>query len=631
MFETVGQTIGKYRIVAQLGRGGMATVYKAYQASLDRYVAIKILHGYLAEDQNFISRFEREAKVVASLRHPNIVQVFDFDKQDDMYYMAMEFINGPTLKRELEERHQQGKLFALEETGRIMVALCQAIDYAHNRGMVHRDLKPANFILTEDGQILILDFGIAKIVGGTKHTMTGAVIGTPAYMSPEQGQGERGDNRSDIYSLGVVLYEMVTGRTPFDADTPYAVIMKHISDPLPLPRLLNPDIPEALERVILKALSKDPAARFQSGLEFAAAIKNALKIGADDNLTRYPVETIAVPPKEMQAIVKTLPKTSDAIATDGMIICPVCHEKSPASSRYCTACGNSLIVPPKTHSSSQPNKILWLGLGVGGVAIIFLLLIAITGVFFVLNRQEKFVVATSASLPKAQSTITPSPMLTPTLSPTPKPNTATPSPTATPRIAAGDAIVVDTATPTVTPTFTPSPTAMPTATPTPLGRNCSRVAGVSFSSLWQKYRHLLGCPTSNQWTLSFMAEEIFQGGHMFWREDLDEIYVVFDRQPNGTELFQGRWQTDPSWKWDGSYPHGTGLTPPPGMVEPIRGFGWVWRNKMNGAGGPMGWALDVEHGFENTGQVQMFEQGMMFKGSSTKQYVLLNDGRFFAR
>lgn len=624
MVSMVGQTIGKYRVVAQLGRGGMASVYKAYQASLDRYVAIKILHGYLADDQNFVDRFEREAKAVASLRHPNIVQVFDFDRQGDMYYMAMEFINGPTLKRELEERHRQGKLFTLEETGRIMVTLCQATDYAHSRGMVHRDLKPANFILTEDGQILILDFGIAKIVGGTKHTLTGAVIGTPAYISPEQGQGQRGDHRSDIYSLGVVLYEMVTGKTPFDADTPFAIIMKHISDPLPLPRSLNPDIPEAVERVILKALSKNPDERFQSGREFATAIKNALKISDEQSLVKYPVETIALPPKEARTVVTTLPQQSDE-----MVTCPVCHNKSPALSKYCTACGNSLIVPPPAAQKQPSNKSLMIGLGIGGMAILFLMLAVAVGLFLVMNRRAQVPSPTSVPVKSAfvAMAVTDTPTATPSV--TPKPPTATATPT--PRKAEGDAIVVDTATPTVTPTFTPSATPTAIATPTPLGQNCSRSAGASFSPLWQKYRHLLGCPTSNQWTLSFMAEEVFQGGRMFWREDLDEIYVVFDRQADGTELYQGKWQTDPSWKWDGSYPHGTGLTPPPGMVEPIRGFGWVWRNKMNSANGPLGWALDVEHGFDNMGQVQMFEQGMIFKGSTAKRYVLLKDGRFFAQ
>ncbi len=192
MTNLVGQTIGKYRIVARLGRGGMAEVYKGYQPGLDRYVAIKVLPSHLADDEDFIGRFEREATAVAHLRHPNIVQVYDFDVEGDLYYMVMEFIEGPTLKTELKERSIKGQIFSLSETTRIITALASAIDYAHSRGMVHRDLKPANIMFTAEGQVVLTDFGIARIVGATRYTMTGAISGTPAYMSPEQGQGERG-------------------------------------------------------------------------------------------------------------------------------------------------------------------------------------------------------------------------------------------------------------------------------------------------------------------------------------------------------------------------------------------------------------------------------------------------------
>ncbi len=223
--DLVGKTIGKYRIVARLGRGGMAEVYKGYQPGLDRYVAVKVLHSHLADEEDFIGRFEREATAVARLRHSNIVQVYDFDTEGSTYYMVMEFVEGPTLKAELKERSMQGKTFSLPEVSRIFSALSSAIDYAHSRGMVHRDLKPANVMFTAEGQVVLTDFGIARIMGATRYTMTGAISGTPAYMSPEQGQGERGDERSDIYSLGVILYEMVTGRVPYDADTPFAIIM----------------------------------------------------------------------------------------------------------------------------------------------------------------------------------------------------------------------------------------------------------------------------------------------------------------------------------------------------------------------------------------------------------------------
>jgi tRNA A-37 threonylcarbamoyl transferase component Bud32 len=277
MEDLAGKTLGNYRIVERIGRGGMATVYKAYQPALERYVAIKVIHPHLAEeDEQFLKRFRREAKAVASLRHPNIVQVFDFGTQDGVTYMVMEYLEGPTLKAVLNELAQKGKMMPLEEVLHTCQALASALDYAHQQGMVHRDVKPANVTMTAKGDVILTDFGIARIVGGTQYTLTGAVTGTPAYMSPEQAQGERGDERSDIYALGVMLYEMVVGQVPFDADTPLAVIMKQISAPLPLPRQLKPDISEAVERVILKALAKDPKDRYQTVAGMSAALEAAL-------------------------------------------------------------------------------------------------------------------------------------------------------------------------------------------------------------------------------------------------------------------------------------------------------------------------------------------------------------------
>jgi tRNA A-37 threonylcarbamoyl transferase component Bud32 len=277
MSDLTGQTLGNYRIVERIGRGGMAVVYKAYQPALERHVAIKVLREQLtADDEQFARRFQREAKAVAALRHPNIVQVFDFGVQDDVSYMVMEYLDGTTLKAELNALAERGETMALQEAQHIFQAVASAVDYAHSQGMVHRDIKPANVMLTAKGDVVLTDFGIARIVGGTQYTATGAVIGTPAYLSPEQGQGERGDERSDIYALGVVLYEMVTGRVPFDADTPLAVIFKHISDPLPLPHELNPDVPEAVEHVILKALAKDPNERYQRMADMAGALIEAM-------------------------------------------------------------------------------------------------------------------------------------------------------------------------------------------------------------------------------------------------------------------------------------------------------------------------------------------------------------------
>ncbi|MBN1994605.1 MAG: AAA-like domain-containing protein [Anaerolineae bacterium] len=276
--QPASQHLGQYRLIERLGRGGMADVHKAYQTGLNRYVAIKAVHSHLTDLAGFIERFQQEATAVASLRHPNIVQVHDFFAADDTYYMVMEFIEGPTLEAELRQRKAQGQRFSLNEIARIFNALASAIDYAHSRGMIHRDLKPANIMFTADDQVVLTDFGIARIMGATRYTITGAVVGTPVYMSPEQAQGQQVDERSDIYSLGAILYELATGHVLFEGDTPFAVVLKHVTETPPYPSELNPDLPKVVENVILKALNKNPADRFQSAGEMAEALDAAVTL-----------------------------------------------------------------------------------------------------------------------------------------------------------------------------------------------------------------------------------------------------------------------------------------------------------------------------------------------------------------
>ncbi len=258
----------------------MARVYKAYQASLDRYVALKVLHSHLAEDPDFVNRFEREATAVARLRHPNIVQVFDYDVQDDLYYIVMEFVEGPTLKAEITQRlknrdYQYGYVFDQDEVVRLFATLSDAIEYAHIRGMIHRDLKPGNIMFTAEGQIMLTDFGLARMVFSSSRSLSGALSGTPAYMAPEQVEGGAVDERADIYSLGIVLYELFSGRVPFEADTPYELMTKHVTDEVPPIREFNPDIPTDAETVILKALSKNSESRYQSAEAFSSALQDA--------------------------------------------------------------------------------------------------------------------------------------------------------------------------------------------------------------------------------------------------------------------------------------------------------------------------------------------------------------------
>ncbi|NJN97435.1 MAG: serine/threonine protein kinase [Anaerolineales bacterium] len=307
MANLVGKSLGKYRIVARLGRGGMAEVYKAFQPGLNRYVSIKVLHSHMVEEENFVARFEREALAIGKLRHPNIVQAFDFDREDDISFMAMEFIDGPTLKDELQARQEAGKPYSLKEIARVFIPLCSAIDYAHARQMIHRDLKPANVMINQQGQIVLTDFGITRIIGGTQYTQTGALSGTPAYMSPEQGQGQHGDERSDIYSLGVMLYEMVTGAVPFDADTPFVVILKHISEPVPPPSKLVPDLPQSIEQIVLKAMSKEPADRYQRAGELAVALREATGLASGEEYLPLPVIALRPQIKEIDPTIEHFP------------------------------------------------------------------------------------------------------------------------------------------------------------------------------------------------------------------------------------------------------------------------------------------------------------------------------------
>ena len=287
-----GQMLGPYRIITQIGKGGMANVYKAYQPSVDRYVAIKVLPSQLAESQEFATRFHQEARIIAKLEHPHILPVFDYGESDGVAYFVMRYLDAGTLRDKMEAKRP----LPLNEIDRIFTQLADALSYAHSFGIIHRDLKPANALIDSHGNIFLTDFGIARLLesASPRLTQTDAIMGTPAYISPEQAQGQDVDQRSDIYSLGIILYEMVTGGVPFVADTPLAVLFKHISDPLPLPSLVKPDIPPSIEKVILKALAKDPKDRFSSADEFVAAWKRALE---DKETIRQAQPTDSIPIK----------------------------------------------------------------------------------------------------------------------------------------------------------------------------------------------------------------------------------------------------------------------------------------------------------------------------------------------
>ena len=276
MSNLIGKTLGNYQIVERIGRGGMAEVYKGYHPRLDRHVAIKILHGFLAEGQDFLERFEREAKAVASLRHPNIVQIHDYETKEDQYYMVMEYVDGATLTDVLIQYSKSKDTMPLQEVYSIIKQVSDALDYAHKHGLIHRDIKPSNILIDNVGNTFLTDFGIAKIVSSTQFTATGALIGTPAYMSPEQCKGTDLTHVSDLYSLGIILYEMLTGLVPYDSETPLSVLQKHITEPVPSLETLRADLPATFEKVIKKALAKEPEDRYQRANEMCKALERAL-------------------------------------------------------------------------------------------------------------------------------------------------------------------------------------------------------------------------------------------------------------------------------------------------------------------------------------------------------------------
>ena len=287
----VGKTLGKYEVLEHIGHGGMAEVYKGQHVRLDRPVAIKILHPFLADEEGFVVRFQREARIVATLRHPNIMQVFDFDYHEELniYYMVMEYIEGSTLKSMMMEQEK----VPVEDAVRVGAAIAEALDYAHRRDMVHRDIKPANIMFTSEGEPVLTDFGIAKMMSLSGLTASGAMIGTPAYMAPEVGLGKKGASAADIYSLGVVMYQMVTGQLPFESDNPMNMVMQHINDAPPLPAQLNPELPSTLEVVILRTLNKKPEERFVNAGAMASALRHAL--GMDTPTREFVLEATPLP------------------------------------------------------------------------------------------------------------------------------------------------------------------------------------------------------------------------------------------------------------------------------------------------------------------------------------------------
>ena len=363
----IGKTIGgRYEIQSLLGQGGMSAVYKANDPNLKRVVAIKLIHPHLSNNPEFVRRFEEEAAAVAQLRHPNIIQVFDFNHDQEVFYIVFEFVAGESLQQYQSRIVEAGRSMALTQAVGLGASVADALAYAHARDIIHRDVKPANVMLNVQNEAILMDFGLVKIAGGDSHTATGAVMGTARYMSPEQIRGERVDERTDLYSLGIMLYEMAAGRPPFKADSALTLMMMHINDPIPDLQEIRPEVPPALVQVIGKALAKDRVNRYASAEEFALALRSA-------NLS----DAGAIAPRTAGAVIASSAISAGAPGATGpgsAVAQPLASPQPP--SRPQGAQAPVAPMPPPGASASGKSSKRNIGI-IGAVAVALLLLLCI--------------------------------------------------------------------------------------------------------------------------------------------------------------------------------------------------------------------------------------------------------------
>jgi serine/threonine-protein kinase len=602
-------SFGRYTIKNELGRGGMATVYLAFDTLRHHDVALKVLPRTFMHDPAFRDRFEREARTIMQLEHDAIVPVYDFGEVESQPFIAMRLMRGGSL----QERLQKGPL-PLAEAEIITKRICSALDKAHSRRIIHRDLKPGNIMFDDEGVAYLADFGIARLVEGTA---TVTMIGTPQYMAPEQAHGLPLDGRTDVYQMGVVLFEMLTGRIPFSAPTPAAMMYQHAHTPPPSARDFQADLPQRIDDVLKIALAKDKDQRFQSAgalaTAFASAVAGIVPVGHNDPTLIEPIFAVAAtpsspPPPPPPA---TAPPADNGrrriplwatilgllalliVVGSGVVLVMNNGEDGSSSNRAemlpdddetasAIAEGQRSEADPRDSAETETPP----------------------------NADKPTEIATLQSTPDdgdeeglvstaVASTLTAS---APTETPIPT-DTPVPADTPTPR---------PTNTPAPTPTWTPLPANTPTPRPTntPAPTPCGSSVGGTFSSQWQANQDVLGCATGGTYG-SWMAFENFENGRMIWREDTDRIYAIYNN---------GRWSSygDIWYESDPEFACGTQQSPP----TPKRGFGKIWCTYGEVQSG-LGNATTGESG-EN-GTLQSFTNGTIVSiGGRT--YVLLNNG-----
>jgi hypothetical protein len=647
----VGKTLGSYQILEEVGRGGMAVVYRAYQSSLNREVAIKVLPPHFTFDQQFVARFHREARAAAGLRHPNIVVIYDVGEQGGLYYIVMQYLPGQTIRQLVK---QEGPLPPARVV-RIVEQIANALDYAHRHGFVHRDVKPDNIFVGEDDHVTLTDFGIAKAASGTQLTQTGMVMGTPEYMSPEQAEGRAVDLRTDLYALGVVLYQMLTGQVPFRGTTPHAILHAVIYQTPPAPRQLNPRLSPAIETVILKALAKCPEERFQSGRELAGAFRRA-QAGVPVKApvpTRRAAESATPRRKVDRSLVLALTIVALVLAGVVALFLVLTPRPGPAATETDEAAtGTAVALWDQAQTATADADA---GARATGDALRAteraleataegLDARSATGTAEAWERVQMTVTAEAALRATdgaRQATLTAAARMTPealaatqtavaaeatraamaaaqTAAAVQATQAAIQAAQTAAAVQATQAAIAATQTAaaipsaTHTPTWTPSPTATPTDKPVPPTPTCALAVEAQLAGAWDRDR--LGCPTTGPATV-WAAWEPFERGYLLWRSDTDKVYVFL--MQSGSQRIAGEWWETPDYmKWDGSDPDGVGLSPPPGLYEPIRGFGWLWRTYLDGPDSQIGWATDEEKGFCAT--IQPFDSGLLFRSNTVE-------------
>jgi serine/threonine protein kinase len=430
MAGLTGQLLGQYLVGECIGRGGMATVYRAHQESMGRDVAIKVMAEELGDNEEFVARFEREARVIARLQHPHILPVIDFGRSGSLVYLVMRLVEGGMLSTRMQETR-----LSVQQINQFLQQIGSALEYAHQCGVIHRDLKPNNVLLDEVDNAYLTDFGIAKMVagatsGGHSLTATGSVMGTPAYMAPEQWRSEPVDARTDIYALGVILYEMLLGVLPFQAETPFGLMYQHFDAPPPLPRVINPDLPEQFEQILLCALAKNPADRYGS----------ARLLAEDFNRAVQTIPTSLVAEQLPRATPEQVARATMAAQTP-----PPSQPEKPASPGEPT----DLVPAVVPVTQVRPRRVFpWRRVLVGG-GIGVIALVVIGALLSGRGKHETPTETAAANLPAV------------TVSETGQPQTeATISSTAAIPSATGRIVILPSDTPTISPvpSLTPSPT-----------------------------------------------------------------------------------------------------------------------------------------------------------------------------